>query len=136
MGMHFKTAYGKRDAALSRLRELYSMCEICGLSSDELAARKQEIFAQVASCPRWVRDYLAGWCDGRWYVLQQKLVFFYIMPDGSKVSTWRDREDYYEKRGYGPRETYEQAERSGHFWSIKATDGSERLVEYYTGPKS
>lgn len=115
-GLHLSTSINHKNRALSKLVGLYRWLETSGMSSEELGNKKREIMQGVERCPRWVLAWLEGWADCRQRTIEQQLVFFYTLPDGSLVSTHRDRDDYYEKRGIGPREVYELATHSGHYW--------------------
>ena len=116
MGMHFKTAYNHRDRAISACKDLASRAQIYGMRSSAISDDYKAILDSIDKCPQWVKQYVRGWFECARESWRLKLVFFYTMPDGSLLSTHRNRDDYYEKCGLGPREVYEQATHSGHYW--------------------
>ena len=110
-----ETALNHQNRVKGRLADLYRSARY-GLTVGELGQKRVEILETVSHCPEWVRSYRSGWTDYADTVIQSELVFFYTLPDGSLVSVNRDRSDYYEKKGLGPKEVYEKATASGHYW--------------------
>jgi hypothetical protein len=134
MGMHLSTSINHKDRALRQLAQVFSWVKISGMKSDVLNGKVLEIMKTLEKCPEWVRAYVRGWTDATRRGLEQELVFFYTMQDGKLVSTHRDRPDYYEKMGLGPKEVYDLATHSGHYWVRQRwVDGKweERLVPYF-----
>ena len=121
MGMHFKTSYNHRERALSQLADLYSSAEHSGMLSQEISERRNKIMETIAKCPQWVHSFLEGWERCKRSQIERKVVFCYTMPDGRLLSTHRDRDDHYEKHGLGPKEVYDDATHSGHYWDINGS---------------
>jgi hypothetical protein len=40
------------------------------------------------------------------------------MPGGKMYSAHSERDDYYQKHGIGPKEVYDKATASGHYWIV------------------
>lgn len=137
MGMHLSTSINHKDRALREIAQVFSWVQLSGMSSAEVSRMVLGTMKTLDKCPEWVRAYVRGWTDATRRLLERELVFFYTMPDGKLVSTHRDRPDYYEKVGYGPRDVYELATHSGHYWVRRRwTDEKweERLVPYFVSP--
>lgn len=115
--MRISTALNHRDRIVRQLSDLYSLATY-GMTSDQIFKRSREIFHTVNHCPEWVRSYGRGWEAAKRIEVNQKLVFFYKMSNGKLFSTHKNREDYYEKNGLGPKEVYEKAVSSGHYWIV------------------
>ena len=134
--MRHRTAYNHRERAIRRLADAFSWLQISGMSSEELTRRYIEVKGTLGKCPVWVKAYVDGWYYATKASYERHLVFFYTMPDGSLVSTHRDRSDYYEKLSIGPREVYEQATHSGRYWVRDRYDHEKKrrvevLVPYF-----
>lgn len=132
MGMSIDRSLKVRDQVLSRLADLYNSAEMFGwMTSSDLNAKAIEIKAALDKCPQWVKSWIDGWERCRRDIISRKVVFFYTMPDGQLLSTHRNRSDYYEKHGIGPKEVYEQATHSGHYWVIVDHKGEEQIRPYF-----
>jgi len=116
--MKVSTAYNHRERALQSLAEMYQHARMFGMTAQAMNERRVEILKSINHCPGWVLSYISGWERAISAEVYREQVFFYTMPDGSLVSSHRDRDDYYEKKGWGPREVYEQAIECGHYWII------------------
>ncbi len=133
--MRFNTAYNHRERLLRSIADLYSSARMFGMASTEISKRRNEIVATLPKkAPAWIMEYIQGWERAMRSVMQREVIFFYTMPDGKMYSTWRDRDDYYEKHGIGPREVYEQAVYSGHYWDVKRHNRPNKLMLYSGGP--
>ncbi len=119
--MKFQTAYNHQNRAIRQLADLYSKAQIYGMLSSDINKEECEITESLkkAKCPQWVFSYCDGWKQATRDMIARKIVFCYTMPDGKIVSTHRDREDYYEKLDYGPKEVCDLATHSGHYWDIR-----------------
>lgn len=110
------------------MQGIYQGALISGTPSDMLNGYSRDImaFMQERKCPHWALSEVRGYKEALWKMLWHSLVFMYTMPDGTLMSSWRSRDDYYEKFGVGPRESYSRAVMSGHYYDIKGT-----LKPYY-----
>jgi len=134
MGMHLNTSINYKARAICKLADTFSRLQISGMSSAKLTEHYVAVIQSLERCPEWVRAYVKGWYDATKSMYERDLVFFYTMPDGSLVSTHRDRDDYYEKLGIGPKEVYDKAVASGHYWVREQYDNGvkkEKLVPYF-----
>jgi len=119
-----------RNRAIACFAELYWWVERRGMSSANLSDSKNKINDKFSEMPRWAKEYVAGWCACRQAHLEQKLVFFYTIPDGRLVSTHRDRVDFYGALDIDPNEVFDRATHSGHYWVIQQGT-EERIVPYF-----
>ena len=131
--MRISTALNHRDRAIGMYADTLSWMEISGISSHDVNARSIKVIQSISHCPQWVKSYVEGWWAARRAMAERALVFFYTMPDGVLASTHRDRADYYEKLGMGPKEVYDKATHSGHYWVLKDRDSKERIRPYFVG---
>lgn len=136
--MNQKTAINHKNRAVQLLVDYYRTVEMFGASHDAITNKYIEVIKTLENCPQWVKSYVSGFNDATRSILERKLVFFYTMPDGNLVTTHKNREDCYEKLGYGPKEVYDKATHSGHYWVIKLInlDGTvtEKKVPYHVTP--
>lgn len=117
--MRFSTAYNHRERIISHLSDLYSGARIFGMLSSDISKRRNEIMATLPKgAPGWITEYATGWERCMRSFMEREVIFCYTV-DGKLYSTWRDRDDYYEKHGLGPKEVYDRATHSGHYWDCK-----------------
>jgi hypothetical protein len=116
--MNITTALNKRNQAKSRLVDLYSKAEIYGMTSDEINTAYNDILADLAKAPQWVRAYLDG-CRSilNDQAYRNQLVYGAFI-DGKFYSTDRNRDDYYEKHGLSAN-VFSESEKQqiGHYWA-------------------
>lgn len=128
--MKFDTAYNHRERLIRQLSDLYNSAKIFGLQSAEISRRRNEIVSTLPKkAPRWIMDYVEGWERCMRSTFDRELIFAYTV-DGKLYSIHRDRDDYYEKHGLGPKEVYDRATLSGHYWDIRG-----ELRPYYVSDK-
>jgi hypothetical protein len=132
-GMRFKTAYNHQERARSAIADILRSSESFGRSSDEESKLVRAVFESISHCPQWVKSYVSGYRDALREQQRRKLVFCYTV-DGKLYSTHRNRDDYYEKHGLGPKEVYEQATFCGHYWEVKSYGGPPELRLCHGGP--
>jgi len=129
--MKHTTAYNHRQRAVRAICDLWQRAEHFGLTSRKQRAELSAIMKSVAKCPGWVTSYLVGYDEAMAHVILRKHFFFYTLPDGRLASTHHDRPDYYEKLGLGPKDVYDQAVASGHYWVCENADGTERIRPWF-----
>ena len=116
--MRIKTALRKRDAAVRRLRDLYSSAEHFGLPSATINDRFHAIVESIGKHPAWVRAYLDGWRAALGEQAYRNDLVFGGFVDDKFYSTHHDREDYYEKHGISARDYADDGRvaKRGHYW--------------------
>ena len=117
--MRIKLALAKRDAALLRLKDLYSSAEHFSLPNATINDRYNAVLASVAKCPEWVRVYLDGYRAALNDQLYRQHLVFGGFVDGVFYSTHSSRDDYYEKHGVEPRDYADNGRvlQRGHYWA-------------------
>jgi uncharacterized cupin superfamily protein len=85
-------------------------------------------FNKLDKYPRYVSSYLQGVFDCEKAKVQfNELEFCYVI-EGKLYSTHGDSPRFYESHGFSPKEVYDKASHSGHYWI-----GSDK--PYYVSPK-
>lgn len=133
-GMRFNTAYNHKQRVLGMLAEVYQSAQIFGMPSHKINERTIAAKKTLPkNTPQWVHSYLSGWEHAVNGMIQRQVIFCYTVQIGPNttalLSTHRDRDDYYEKHGLGPKEVYDKATHSGHYWDIKG-----ELRPYFVQP--
>lgn len=129
MGMHFKTAYNHHKRVMSQIAGLYQWAQQFGMLSSEICDKRNAIVDTLPkNYPSWILHHIEGWEQCMRGIIARQVVFCYTV-DGKLYSTHRNRDDYYKKHGFGPKEVYDKASFCGHYWDIngvlKLYHGSE-----------
>lgn len=75
--MKTTTAFKKREAALTRIRDRFNAAKIYKPTSKHIHSQVLEIMEDVKSCPGWVRDYIRGYYECLFDSLWQHMEFCY-----------------------------------------------------------
>jgi hypothetical protein len=133
--MRIETVIKRQERARTQLRDLYSIACHFGPTSQELDAKARAI-VYGAKFPRYLQEYLSGY----WRALtdrayESELVFGGYL-DGRFYSTWRKREDYYEKHGIAPSEYADNGRvtQRGHYWRQSIDRGTPKPF-FISAPK-
>jgi hypothetical protein len=116
-------AIKKRDAAIGRLRDLYSSAESFGFTSATINERFSAINADLYKCPSWVREYVSGYRR----CLDDMLYRYKLVHGGFYAekfySTHSNRYDYYGSNGIDAVDYADNGRVTlrGHYW-IKHVD--------------
>jgi len=113
--MRVTTALNKRDRIVSRLRDLVWSAKRFSITHDEYLKRREEALGSEGKLPQWVSSYLRGY-ERAMYEEMTKLHIYGGYLNGVFYSTHHHRDDYYEKRGMGAKDTYEQGTQKGFYW--------------------
>lgn len=139
--MRIETALKHRKALATRVKDIYSMAIICGMTSDEMNQAIMKAYTELpAKTPQWVRTYV----DGLRECLQDSLYADCLVFGGyigdRFYSTYRWRDDYYEKHGIEPSEFTDNGKvtKRGHYWreSIRWHNGvynRDTVKPYFIG---
>ena len=107
-----------RDRKKSEINGAISAAIYGKQTSDELSAKICDILytTMPKGAPGHLRAYLSGYYDYfRNNILYTKLEFCYRV-NGALYSTYKNSPRYYEKLGLSPKQVYDLADFSGHYW--------------------
>ncbi len=110
--MRITTALKVRDRGREAIRSIFSSAAHFGTPHSVMLERRKEAFERIGvlKAPTWVRHYLNGiWDQCQQQAYANDLVFG-GMIDGKFYSTHSDRDDYYEKHGFEPRDYLRQTD--------------------------
>ncbi len=119
-----------RNSAAQSLRALWSRAETNGMTFAEMMAERNTIFSRIAKTPVWVNSYLNGVWDTLSEIYQRRQIHCYTMPNGDIVSSHRNRDDYYERKGIDPQTLSQTAAYSGFYW-----DTSRGLMPHWVSER-
>ena len=114
--MKIERALKLRNAAKTRLRDLYSHAEFFGLDSDSINSSYSEILRDLGRAPYWVRSYIDGYRQALTDRLYETALIFGGLVDGEFYSTHSNRPDYYGKHGIDAADWSNVAMNVGHYF--------------------
>jgi hypothetical protein len=118
--MRITTQLRKRDEVKRRINELFSHAAFYGIPHAEMMESKAAIWADIAKCSGWVKDYLQGWYDAKMDEAYKANLVHGFEHNGKFYSTYSKRADYYGNAMEPSAATAILSEmESGHFWETK-----------------
>ena len=119
--MKLSTTLNKKNRAVMGSVDALSAARSFGSLSKDLHDRLREVIADMGKAPEWAREYVRGYqdCLTRTLYLTDLISGGYV--DGVFSSTLKDRPDYYEKNGMGPKDWNDRATDKGHYWQENIT---------------
>lgn len=119
--MNLSTTLNKKNRAVSRSIDALFAARSFGSLSKDLHERLREAIADMGKAPEWAREYVRGYQDCLTKALYHTVLIFGGYVDGVFYSVEKDRPDYYEKNGMGPKDWHDRATAKGHYWQETIT---------------
>lgn len=119
--MRLDTALNKKNDAVRYSVDAYSAARSFGSLSKDLNERLREIIANMGKAPEWAREYVRGYQDCLGKDLYHTVLIFGGYVEGVFYTVEKDRADYYEKNGMGPKDWNDRATAKGHYWEENIT---------------
>jgi hypothetical protein len=116
--MRTETAINKRNAAATRISDLFSSAKIGRYSHLSILEERRDILNSVSTCPLWVRAYLDGLFDAQMAELYHSHLEYCSQDETGAVFSHNSQSDrYYQKHGFTPSDfSAKTFPVSGHFW--------------------
>lgn len=117
--MRYSQVIKARNDAKTRLRDLYSMAQHFGMSSETIDSRYATILGQMPKGTPWhAKAYLEGYRQALNDKLYETTLIYGGWINGVFYSTHSSRPDYYERHGISPCEyaTSGKVTMRGHYW--------------------
>lgn len=119
MSKHFDRFLKKRDNAIMRIDDAYSIARTFGQTHSELMESIAKVNSTLMKCPQWVWAYCEGYRQALNNGLYRESLVYGGMVDGVFMSTHSNRADYYQNHGIAPSEfaKHGRVKQTGHYWN-------------------
>lgn len=124
--MRINSALALRDHAVTRTRDLYSAAKHFGPTAAQMDSDFAAILATMrkAKAPSWAIAYVKGYRQCLRDTLYESRLVFGAWIDDKFYSTYRSRDDYYEKQGINASDYAAMTQNNstvGHYWAHDVT---------------